>query len=98
MVISLLEIADKAKIVPCTTRTDVHYCFTSNLLLRHWAQGNGCPCLDSEGRAITFNNMHHENPKEGHQLQWWRSWSSTHYMPSGCRITTDPSGDWPYPA
>ena len=57
MVISLLWIAHKAKIVPCTTLTDLHYCFMSDLWLRQWAQGNGCPCLDSEGRAITCDNM-----------------------------------------
>ena len=57
MVISLLQIAHKAKIVPCSTFMDLHYCFMSNLQLRQWAQGNGCPCLDSEGRAITCDNM-----------------------------------------
>src|SRR5438477_7101990 len=36
---------------------DLHCCFTSNLQLRQWAQGNGHLCLDSEGRAITCDNM-----------------------------------------
>ena len=31
MVISLLQIAHKAKIVPCSTLMDLHYCFMSNL-------------------------------------------------------------------
>jgi len=31
MVISLLQIAHKAKIVPHSTLMDLHYCFTSNL-------------------------------------------------------------------
>src|SRR5436190_2010988 len=57
MVIGLLQIAHKAKIVPHYTLTDLHYSFTSNLQLRQWAQGNGCPCIDSEGRAITCDNM-----------------------------------------
>ena len=52
LVMGLLRVAHIAKLVHRGTLTCVHLSFTSDLRLRQWASGNGCPFLDNDSKVI----------------------------------------------
>jgi hypothetical protein len=57
LILGLMRVAYLVKLAPRVMLTWVHLSFTSDLRLRQWAQGNGHPFIDGEGRAITCDGV-----------------------------------------